>query len=194
VALLRLERDELTVFPAEARKKKDGGGTWRSRRAKTPRPRVSVCANVKAERSNVPLCAVNQSTKSEGMIMIDHKDVVARRACTEPITWAGHAFTPPMSSASLSISQTIRAHNAALTNLYFHHRETVLHIQSTLRTQILPNVLDELALGNSAQDWAQEWLQDERKFLLGSVLKQRVFHLFSKTIKVSIFRILKVRM
>jgi hypothetical protein len=70
----------------------------------------------------------------------------------------------------------------------------VLQIQSTLRTQILPNVIDELALGNSAQDWAQEWLQDERKFLLGSVLKQRAFHhLFSKTIKVSIFRSLKVR-
>ncbi len=73
-----------------------------------------------------------------------------------------------MSSPSLSISQAIRAHNAALTNLYFHHRETVLHIQSTLRTHILPNVLDELALGDSAHDWAQEWLQDERKFLLGS--------------------------
>jgi len=78
-----------------------------------------------------------------------------------------------MSSASLSVSQAIRAHNAALTNLYFHHRETVLHIQSTLRTQILPNVLDELALGKSAHDWAQEWLQDERKFLLGSALNQK---------------------
>jgi hypothetical protein len=83
-----------------------------------------------------------------------------------------------MSSTSLSVSQAIRAHNAALTNLYFHHRETVLHIQSTLRTQILPNVLDELALGNSAHNcqWAQEWLKDERKFLLGSVLKQRGSH------------------
>lgn len=99
-----------------------------------------------------------------------------------------------MSSTSPSVSQAIRAHNAALTNLYFHHRETVLHIQSTLRTQILPNVLDELALGNSARDWAQEWLQDERKLLLGSALKQRVYHrLFSKSIKVSIFRSLKVR-
>jgi hypothetical protein len=99
-----------------------------------------------------------------------------------------------MSSTSPSVSQAIRAHNAALTNLYLHHRETVLHIQSTLRTQILPNVLDELALGNSARDWAQEWLQDERKLLLGSALKQRASHrLFSKTIKVSIFRSLKVR-
>jgi hypothetical protein len=99
-----------------------------------------------------------------------------------------------MPSPSLSVSQAVRAHNAALTNLYFHHRETVLHIQSTLRTQVLPNVLDELALGNSARDWAQEWLQDERKFFLGSVLKLRVSHrIFSKTIKVSIFRTLKVR-
>jgi hypothetical protein len=99
-----------------------------------------------------------------------------------------------MSSTSPSVSQAIRAHNAALTNLYLRHRETVLHIQSTLRTQILPNVLDELALGNSARDWAQEWLQDERKLLLGSALKQRASHrLFSKTIKVSIFRSLKVR-
>ena len=88
-----------------------------------------------------------------------------------------------MSSTSLSVPQAIRAHNAALTNLYFHHRETVLHIQSTLRTQILPNVLDELALGNSAHDWAQEWLQDERKFFLGSVLKQKRVSLtfFSKS-------------
>jgi hypothetical protein len=102
-----------------------------------------------------------------------------------------------MSSSSLSVEQAVCAHNAALTGLYFHHRETVLHIQSTLRTQILPNVLDELALGSSARDWAQEWLQDERKFLLGSVFKQRVSHrlfFFSKTIKVSIFRTLKVRM
>jgi hypothetical protein len=81
-----------------------------------------------------------------------------------------------MSSSSLSVAQAIRAHNTTLTNLYSRHRETVLHIQRILRTQILPNVLDELALGNSAHDWAQEWLQDERKFLLGSVLKQTVFH------------------
>jgi hypothetical protein len=67
-------------------------------------------------------------------------------------------------SSSISVSEAIRAYNAALTNLYFHHRETVLHIQSTLRTQILPNVLDELALGNAARDLAQEWLKDERKF------------------------------
>ena len=72
-----------------------------------------------------------------------------------------------------SVSQAIRAYNTALTNLYFHHRETVHHIQSTLRTQILPNVLDELALGDSAHDWAQEWLKDERKFLLGSVVLQK---------------------
>ena len=96
------------------------------------------------------------------------------------------------SPSSLSETETIRAYNAALTNLYFHHRETVLHVQSTLRTQILPNVLDELALGDSARDLAQEWLQDERKFLSSA---QTVSHrLFLKTIKVSVFRTLKVRM
>ncbi|KAF8482557.1 CRAL-TRIO domain-containing protein [Russula ochroleuca] len=63
--------------------------------------------------------------------------------------------------SSLSVSQAVRAHNAALTNLYLHHRETVLHIQNTLLTRILPNVLDELALGDRAYNWAQEWLQDE---------------------------------
>lgn len=189
------------MFPAEAReeKKKRLGGwrgcTWRSRRAKAPRPRVSVCANVKAERSNVPLCAVNQSTKSKSegiMIMIDHKR--RRDQASERAERPGHAFlTPPMTS-SLTVPEAIRAYNAALTNLYLHHRETVLHIQSTLRTQILPNVLDELALGSSARDWAQEWLKDERKFLLGSVLK--VFHRFvlKQLLKVSIFRALKVRM
>jgi hypothetical protein len=77
--------------------------------------------------------------------------------------------------SSLSVSQAVRAHNAALTNLYLHHRETVLHIQNTLLTRILPNVLDELALGDRAYNWAQEWLQDERESLLGSVLRPRVF-------------------
>ena len=98
-----------------------------------------------------------------------------------------------MSSPSLSVSRAVRAHDAALTNLYLRHRETVLHIQNTLRTQILPNVLDELALGDAARDWVQEWLQDERKSLLGSVLGPRISHRFSLKIKVSIFRTLKVR-
>ncbi len=81
-------------------------------------------------------------------------------AISEPIAWA----TRHSLMSSPSVPHAIRAYNAALTNLYFHHRETVLHIQSTLRTQILPNVLDELALGQAAHDRAQEWLQDERKF------------------------------
>jgi hypothetical protein len=37
-----------------------------------------------------------------------------------------------------------------------------------LLTQILPNVIDELGLGDAARDWAQEWLQDDRTSLLGS--------------------------
>jgi hypothetical protein len=78
--------------------------------------------------------------------------------------------------SSLSVSQAIRAHNAALTNLYYHHRETVLHIQNTLLTQILPNELDELALGHRAHAWAQEWLQDERESPPGSVFRPRVSH------------------
>ena len=84
-----------------------------------------------------------------------------------------------MSSPSLSVSRAVRAHDAALTNLYLRHRETVLHIQNTLLSQILPNVLDELALGDAAHDWVQEWLQDERKSLLGSVLRPRISHRFS---------------
>jgi hypothetical protein len=94
---------------------------------------------------------------------------------------------------TLSVSETIRAYNAALTSLYFHHRETVLHIQSTLRTRILPNVLDELALGNSAHDWAQEWLKDERKFFPPRLCTQKQC-VSSPFPKVSIFRALKVRM
>jgi hypothetical protein len=115
---------------------------------------------------------VNQSTsKSEGIvIMIDHKDET--KGESQASQTPGPRFQLS-SSMTLTVSETIRAYNAALTNLYFHHRETVLHIQSTLRTQILPNVLDELALGNSAHDWAQEWLKDERKLLLGSALKQK---------------------
>lgn len=66
---------------------------------------------------------------------------------------------------SLTVPQTIRNHNVALTRLYFHHRETVQQLQNTLLTQVLPNVVDELGLGNAARDWAQEWLQDNRTSL-----------------------------
>ena len=63
---------------------------------------------------------------------------------------------------SLTVPQAVRNHNVALTRLYFQHRETVQHLQNTLLTQVLPNVVDELGLGNAARDWAQEWLQDNR--------------------------------
>ena len=39
--------------------------TWRSRRAKAPQPRPSICANVRTEWSIVPPFAVNQSSKRE---------------------------------------------------------------------------------------------------------------------------------
>jgi hypothetical protein len=73
-------------------------------------------------------------------------------------------------SHSITVSQAIRKHNAALTNLYFQHRETVRQLQNALLSQIFPNVIDELGLGDAARDWAQEWLQDDRRSLLGSVL------------------------
>jgi hypothetical protein len=76
----------------------------------------------------------------------------------------------------MSSLSTIRAHNAALTNLYLHHRETVRHIQNTLLTRVLPNVLDELALGRRAHDWAQEWLQDERKYPLLGAQTASLYH------------------
>ncbi|KAI0001252.1 CRAL-TRIO domain-containing protein [Russula compacta] len=66
-----------------------------------------------------------------------------------------------MLPSSLTVSQAIRAHNDALTNIYFQHIETVQHLQNTLLTQILPNVVDELGLAKSARDWAREWLQDD---------------------------------
>jgi len=66
---------------------------------------------------------------------------------------------------SLTVPQAIRNHNAALTDLYFQHRETVRQLQNALLTQVLPNVVDELGLDNAARDWAQEWLQDDRTSL-----------------------------
>src|SRR6266850_2829610 len=75
-----------------------------------------------------------------------------------------------MPSHSHSVSQAIRKHNAGLTDLYFQHRETVQQLRSALLTQILPNVIDELGLGDAARDWAQEWLQDDRTSLLGPVI------------------------
>jgi hypothetical protein len=71
-------------------------------------------------------------------------------------------------SSPLAVSQAIRKHNARLTDLYLQHRETVQQLQNALLTQILPNVIDELGLGDAARDWAQEWLQDDRASLLGS--------------------------
>ena len=66
---------------------------------------------------------------------------------------------------SLTVPQAIRNHNAALIDLYFQHKETVQQLRDALLTQVLPNVVDELGLGNAARDWAQEWLQDDRTSL-----------------------------
>lgn len=80
-------------------------------------------------------------------------------------------MSPLTLTHSLTVPRAIRNHNATLIDLYFQHRETVQHLQNALLTQILPNVVDELGLGNAARDWAQEWLQDDRTspfFLLGS--------------------------
>jgi hypothetical protein len=77
---------------------------------------------------------------------------------------------------SLTVPQAIRNHNLALTDLYFQHRETVQQLQNALLTQILPNVVDELGLGDAARDWAQGWLQDDRTspFFLGSAFQPPV--------------------
>lgn len=92
---------------------------------------------------------------------VDQVRVRMRHGSTDLKTpWLSHMLSP-----SLNVSQAIRAHNDALTNLYFQHAETVQHLQNTLLTQILPNVVDELGLGKSARDWAREWLQDDRKSL-----------------------------
>jgi hypothetical protein len=56
----------------------------------------------------------------------------------------------------------VNDYNAALTDLYRQHRETVHQLQNALLTQILPNVVDELGLDDPARDWSQEWLQDGR--------------------------------
>ena len=82
---------------------------------------------------------------------------------------ASHVFNMSSHSHSLAVPQAIREHNAALTNLYFQHRETVQQLRDALLTQILPNVIDELGLGDAARDWTQEWLQDDRMSLFGPV-------------------------
>jgi len=75
---------------------------------------------------------------------------------------------------SLTVPQAIRNHNAALTDLYFQHRETVQQLQNALLTQVLPNVVDELGLDNAARDWAREWLQDDRTSLPRLSVRPRV--------------------
>ena len=87
-----------------------------------------------------------------------------------------------------SVSQAIRAHDAALNKLYFEHKETVEQLRHTLLTEILPNVVDELGLDNVARDWVEEWLQDDRRspFLVQVPV-------FLTRNQVSIFRTLKVR-
>jgi hypothetical protein len=82
-------------------------------------------------------------------------------------------------SVDYTVSQAIRAHNATMCKLYFEHRETVQQLQHTLLTQILPNVVDELALGNPARDWVEEWLQDDCRSLFSFSLPHRVFSLSS---------------
>jgi hypothetical protein len=89
-----------------------------------------------------------------------------------------------------TVSQAICESNATLTKLYFEHRETVLQLQHTLLTQILPNVLDQLALGNRARDSVQEWLQDDRKSPPFQPRGTALSHFIP--IKVSIFRTFKV--
>lgn len=79
-----------------------------------------------------------------------------------------------MPSHSHSVSRAIREHNAGLIGLYFQHRETVQQLRNALLTHVLPNVIDELGLGDAARDWAQEWLQDDRTSLLGSACSRAV--------------------
>jgi len=74
-------------------------------------------------------------------------------------------MSPLTLTRSLTVPQAIRNHNAALTDLYFQHRETVQQLQNALLTRVLPNVVDELGLGNATRDWAQEWVQDDRTSL-----------------------------
>jgi hypothetical protein len=57
----------------------------------------------------------------------------------------------------------IHLQHSRLNSLYFHHWETVQLIQNALLTQILPNVVDELALDKAAREWAEEWLHDDCK-------------------------------
>lgn len=59
--------------------------------------------------------------------------------------------------------RAIQDHYTHLNSLYWDHRETVQHLQNTLLTQILPNVVDELGLDKAARDWAEEWLHDDCK-------------------------------
>ena len=147
VTLLRmmLERSKLTVFWIES-------STWRSRRAKAPQPRLSIGANVKAARSNVPLCAVNQLTKESGSIL----------GMSQPTGLWNHMLFDLLSTQLMSI-RAIQDHHLSLNALYFDHRETVQHLQNVMLTQILPNVVDELGLDKAARNWVEEWLHDDCK-------------------------------
>ncbi|KAI0256355.1 CRAL-TRIO domain-containing protein [Lactifluus subvellereus] len=82
-----------------------------------------------------------------------------------------------------SVSQAIRTHNAALSKLFFEHKETIEQLQHTLLTQILPNVVDELGLGNIARDWVEEWLQDDL-----SIFRTLKRHKFTKAFALESLR------
>ncbi len=62
------------------------------------------------------------------------------------------------------VIRAIRHHHFRLNALYLDHRESVQDIEHALLTQILPNVVDQLALDKAARDRAEDWLHDDCKF------------------------------
>ncbi|TFK53555.1 CRAL/TRIO domain-containing protein [Heliocybe sulcata] len=64
----------------------------------------------------------------------------------------------------------LRANCEALNALYQKHLQTVQSLQNTLLDYILPGVVDELGLDESAELWARTWLEDP----------QNVFRMFKR--------------
>jgi hypothetical protein len=90
VALLRSERDELTVFPAEARKKKRWGWYLEITKGKsTPAEGVSL----RERQSRAVKCSVVRGEPVDQVRGYYDHDRSMKTVTREPITWAGHAST-----------------------------------------------------------------------------------------------------
>ena len=87
---------------------------------------------------------------------------------------------------SREIHDILLSHYETLNAQYEENLEAVHELQRTLILQILPGLVDELALDEESEEYSLSWLEDECKLL--DILVMRLLICIS----VSIFRLLRV--